>query len=195
MASLIELAARSFVFAVLIWGTSSWAMIPSSLHSTKVVETKSVAEAQVAENDWIVKAIDQNNQAIVVRWLANQHSAVTRIKNKMKEHLLDRAASHGSVQVFEALLASIHQHAQVVKYTDGRGTPLIISLASLATGDLRYEKMIEILLKYAPTQINAADHAYIGDGRTALHQASANGNTRLVKFLIAHGAKINLKKR
>ena len=51
--------------------------------------------------------------------------------------------------------------------------------------------MIERFLKKHADQINVQDKAYIGDGRTGLHQAAANGNIVVLKSLLSHGAQIN----
>jgi ankyrin repeat protein len=162
--------------------------------STRIVESPIES---ISESHPIVRAIDLNQKAPVIAWIRSGHSLVTRINNKLKEKLLDRAASHGSDEVFEALLVEVTRTHESVKFIDSRGTPLLIGLTALAMPGqkhtLSYERMIEALLQCPGIDVNAADRAYIGDGRTALHQAAASGNVKLIRTFIAHGAKVNVK--
>jgi ankyrin repeat protein len=41
--------------------------------------------------------------------------------------------------------------------------------------------------------VHDTDKAYVGDGRTALHQAAANGNTALIKLLLSCNADVNAR--
>ncbi len=168
-----------------------FAHTPASIPSTKIiVET-------ISEKDAILQAVDRDQENKVKDWLRKGHSSSALVKNKIRESLLDRAASSGSEKVFDVLLTDLESKETSVSYRwkDGRGTPILLSLVSLATPTHsrsgKYERMIERFLKKHADQINAQDKAYIGDGRTALHQAAANGNLVVLKSLLSHGAQIN----
>jgi len=179
-----------FIFAGLL-SALSFAHSPASIPSTKVVVEK------INDDDPILNSIDLDQELVVKDWLKNGHSSFTVIKNKMNESLLDRAASFGSEKVFELLLTEMESAGSSFQkiYADERGTPILLSLVSLATPDQpnskKYERMIEFFLKKHADQINAQDKAYIGDGRTALHQVAINGNLVVLKALLSHGAQIN----
>jgi len=151
----------------------------------------------LSESSAVVRAIDHDDRVWIENWLQAGHSPLAQIQNKLHEHLLDRAASHGSSKVFDLLLSTIDHRQITAKLVDSRGTPLLVGLASLAVPHQkktsRYERMIEDLLRFSPKQVSATDRAYIGDGRTALHEAAANGNLQVIHTLIAHGAKINAR--
>lgn len=161
---------------------------PASLPSTKIVVES------IAEQDAILRAIDRDQDQAVKDWLAQGHSPVAIIKNKIQESLLDRAASLGSEKVFEVLLSSIESRGLKLP-RDGRGTPILLSMVTLAMPNQlqvkKYERMIEKFLVKHSDQINLQDKAYIGDGRTALHQAATNGNLVVLKALLSHGAQVN----
>ena len=53
--------------------------------------------------------------------------------------------------------------------------------------------MIALLISTAPELVQLPDRAYIGDGRTALHQAAAVGNLKVMQMLISNKAQINAK--
>jgi ankyrin repeat protein len=180
----------AFLIATLI-SSVSFANSPASIPSTKIV-----AES-VSEKDSILQSIDHDQIFQVKQWLKQGHSSFSIVQNKMRESILDRAASLGSEKVFELLLTDMesknisNQHS----WRDGRGTPILLGLISLATPSNRnvhkYERMIERFLSKHSDQIDFQDKAYIGDGRTALHQAAANGNLVVLKALLSHGAHIN----
>jgi|GEM_PF-2766826 len=154
-------------------------------------------ERSLSESSAVVRAIDHDDQAWIQNWLQTGHSPLASIRNKLHEHLLDRAASHGSSKVFDTLLSTIDRQHLHAKLADSRGTPLLVGLASLAVPQqkktARYERMIEDLLRFSPKLVNETDRAYIGDGRTALHEAAANGNLQVIHTLIAHGAKVDAR--
>lgn len=170
----------------------SGAMAFASLPTSTITVEETLPESHV-----VVRAIDRNQREIIQSWVRAGHSPTARIQNKLKEHLLERAASHGSADVFDALLSEIDRAHLSPKLIDSRGTPIIIGLASLANPNQKltrqYERMIEALLRYSSKEVNATDRAYIGDGRTALHQAAASGNVSLIRTLINHGALVNAK--
>jgi len=162
---------------------------PASIPSTKTVVEN------VTEQDSILRAIDRDQEKLVKEWLAQGHSPVAIIKNKIQESLLDRAASVGAEKVFEVLLSSIESQGLILP-RDGRGTPILLSMVTLAMPNQsqvkKYERMIEKFLVKHSDQINLKDKAYIGDGRTALHQAATNGNIVVLKALLSHGAQVNV---
>ena len=149
------------------------------------------------ENHPMVAAIDKDDAKTIQRWLAIGYSPSARIDNQIKESLLERAAVRGSEKVFDAFVSelelSTEENPKV--WRDSRGTPILIVMAALATPEkkssLKYERMIERLLVDHSDHINDRDRAYIGDGRTALHQAAATGNARLIDILISHGAQVD----
>ena len=155
------------------------------------------SEDLISEDHPFVRAIDQDDSELVSKWIREGHPVLAKIKNKIHESFLERAASHASYRSFELLLTSVHAQFPGLIITDSRGTPLLVSLAALAVPGKRatptYEKMIELMLSVFPLSAKAPDHAYIGDGRTALHQAAAVGNVSVLKLLMAHGAEVDAK--
>lgn len=149
------------------------------------------------ESHPIVIAIDRDDVASLELWLKAGHTPLAKIKNKFQERLIDRAASHAALHVFEVLLRAVHALKGDSELKDSRGTPLLVSLTSLAVpGKLKtaiYEQMVALVLSVVPSLVNSQDHAYIGDGRTALHQAAAIGNIMVMQMLLSSGAAINAK--
>ena len=145
----------------------------------------------------IVVAIDHDDSAAVRDWLGTGHSPIAKINNKLHEGLLERAATHAASHCFEALFMAAHTAHEETRLTDSRGTPLLVTLSELAvpgkTTTAFYEHMIELMLSASPDIAQAQDHAYIGDGRSALHQAAAIGNLHVAEMLIAKGAPVNAK--
>ena len=172
-------------------------LIYFSLAALAIPQSGEVVEEVLSETHPVIFAIDQNRAADVSHWLSAGHTPFARIKNKMKERLLDRAVSHGSVQVFEVLLRQISLNKKKERLSDSRGTPLLVTLAMLSaprkSSAEKYESMIEACFKYSMIDVNEKDRAYIGEGRSALHQASANGNLKLVKLLLDKKALVNIK--
>ncbi len=81
---------------------------------------------------------------------------------------------------------------------DSRGTPILLSVSALVTNldtSNATLKAIETLIKEGKPSVNDKDTAYIGDDRTALHQAASNGAIKLVKILLENGADPNLTNR
>lgn len=153
--------------------------------------------ASISETHDIVRAVDQNLPDRLRAWLDRGWSPALTIQNKLKETLLERAASHGSDRAFEVLLQELKLQGHTIRLTDSRGTPLIVVLSSLAvTGQKmtdRYDRMANALIRVAPQSLALVDRAYIGDGRTALHQAAASGNVKLIRSFISNGAKVNAR--
>ena len=180
----------AFLIATLI-SSVSLANSPASIPSTKIVAEN------ISEKDNILKSIDHDEVNQVKKWLNQGHSSFSIVHNKMRESILDRAASLGSEKVFELLLKDMESKNITSQHSwrDGRGTPILLGLISLATPSNsnvhKYERMIERFISKHADQINFQDRAYIGDGRTALHQAAANGNLVVLNSLLSHGAQIN----
>ena len=156
-----------------------------------------IVEESVTESHPVVNAIDEDRVEEVQEWLRTGHSPLAKIKNQIKEGFLERAAIHGSLRSFEVLLRAVHANHQDSLLKDSRGTPILVTLSSLAVPEtpahLSYERMIALVLSVSPDATQAKDRAYIGDGRTALHQAAAVGNVKVLEMLIAQGALVNAK--
>jgi ankyrin repeat protein len=83
---------------------------------------------------------------------------------------------------------------------DSRGTPVLVSAASLLGGksprnDLRLLGALRELLIRGRANPDLKDRAAIGDDRSALHMAAANGSTALTRLLLEQGANPNLPNR
>ena len=156
-----------------------------------------IVEEVLTEVHPVVTAIDHDNSKWVQNWLDAGHTPLARIKNKLSESLLERAATHSALKSFEVLLLAVHSIHKEKMLKDGRGTPILVILASLAVpgkqSTLNYNAMIAHILAISPESAQARDLAYIGDGRTALHQAAAVGNLDVLQMLIARGALVNAK--
>ena len=191
----LRMACLSLSVLFLVVAKAAASIVPPFAESTEVI-----AET-VSERSVIVQAIDANQAKAVQAWLQKRHSPLTRIRDQLHERLLDRAAMHASVDVFALLIQSIRERKLKLNLRnsmiDARGTPLLVNLTALAVETnpqhKKYESMIENLLALDPLNVNAVDHAYIGDGRTALHQAAAVGNASVMNLLIKYGANVNQK--
>lgn len=174
--------------------SSGFAHSVASIPSTKIVE--SLSPEMVDENDLIVRAIDLDQEVIVREWLKKGHQPTAIVKNKIRESMLDRSATMGSEKVFDVLLSDLENKNTPCTYRDSRGTPILLSLVSMATpgkpSAFRYERMIGRFLSKHAKQINLQDKAYIGDGRTALHQSAVSGNLTVLNSLLSHGAQVNV---
>jgi hypothetical protein len=165
-------------------------------HSTKSIEAR-LKKDSLSENHPITKAIDQDQGIVVLRWLQKGNHPNSAVHNQMKERLLERAVMKGSVECAALLLKVYKVWGLKPSLTDSRGTPLIVSIAGLATPlnprAKRYEKTIERMIHYFPETLMQQDRAYIGEGRMAIHQAAAVGNVKLVEFLVSKGNSIEQK--
>jgi ankyrin repeat protein len=126
-------------------------------------------------------------------------------------HLLDEGADPNfrGTNAFHyplLLIAAIGGHPEAVtlllkrganpEASDIRRTPILVSAAALSTGSsTALNESIRILLTRGHANPDARDRAQIGDGRSALHLAAANGSMELVAILIAAGADPNGKNR
>jgi hypothetical protein len=189
--------ARPLLYLILSFSLVFPSMIVEASPVPHADESTVFVAESVSENSAIVNAVDANQTRAVQQWILQRHSPLSVIHNKLHERLLDRAAAHGSVEVFELLIQDIQKLKLQAKLNDARGTPIVVSLSALAVGatpeSKKYETMIAFLLSVAPLTVNARDQAYIGDGRTALHQAAANGNLAVMNTLIKYGANVNEK--
>ncbi|MBS1959121.1 MAG: ankyrin repeat domain-containing protein [Bdellovibrionales bacterium] len=178
---------------VLLVGAHAYAYTPTK--NAKVIDLP--GSRHIAETADIVGAIDENNGTRLRMFFDRGYSPVSVIKNKLKETFLDRAASHGSDRAFIVILNEMKLQGLKPRLTDSRGTPLIVVLSSLAVVGQkmtdRYERMATALVQTYPETLKLIDRAYIGDGRTALHQAAASGNVRLIRTFISNGANVNAK--
>jgi hypothetical protein len=165
--------------------------------STAHASSTQIVDEVLTENHPVVLAIDQDRADIVQNWLNTGHTPLAKIKNKIKEGLVERAAAHASLRSFVVLLNAVHANHQEAQLKDARGTPLLVALSSMAVPGTQaassYEQMIADMLAISPESAQAKDHAYIGDGRTALHQAAAVGNLKVMQMLITRGAPVNAK--
>jgi hypothetical protein len=156
-----------------------------------------IVDEVVTEAHPIVAAIDHDNSNAVLEWLKAGHTPLASIKNKTKEGFLERAATHASLRSFEILLRAVHASHKDALLKDSRGTPILVTLSSLAVpgkqSTANYEQMIAWVLAISPESAQSKDRAYIGDGRTALHQAAAVGNLKVMQMLITRGAPVNAK--
>ena len=174
-----------------LFSSLGFAHMPASIPSTKIV-----AES-ISESDPIVHAIDHDQEKIVKDWLKKGHSACAKVKNKIQESFLERAAAQGSEHVFDVLLNDLEMKGLSSQglWTDSRGTPILLSLVSMAIPSQpqtpKYERMIARFIKIHSDQVNLKDKAYVGDGRTALHQAATSGNLLVLNNLIENGAQVN----
>ena len=112
--------------------------------------------------------------------------------NAFRYPLLLIAALRGHARGVEILL----KHGANPEAIDLRGTPVLVSAAALSsdTSD-RLNEAIAMLLNRGHANPNARDHAAIGDGRSALHLAAANGDRELVEMLLSSGANPNVQNR
>jgi uncharacterized protein len=112
--------------------------------------------------------------------------------NAFRYPLLLVATIQGNARGVEILL----QHGADPDATDLRRTPILVSAAALASQtSFRLNEAIRVLLVQGHADPNLADRAHIGDGRTALHLAAANGAEPVVEMLIAAGADPNVRNR
>ena len=164
---------------------------PAFANSTLIVEET------LMESHPIIFAIDRDDAASLQLWLKAGHTPLAKIKNDIKERLIERAMYHTSLHCFELLLRAVHALKADTELKDSRGTPLLVSLTSLAVPakpkTSLYEQMVALVLSVVPSLVQSKDQAYIGDGRTALQQAAAIGNIMVMQMLISSGAGINAK--
>lgn len=134
----------------------------------------------------------------VVSTLPAAHSMKMLAHRSTEPSALIQAIQRGSLTSYQRILKSLSDRGQKPSMmVDARGTPLILSLASLTNPNSDrasvYEQMIEFMLKLDAKSALAEDRAYIGDGRTVLHEAAALGNLKLITILLKAGADVNAK--
>ena len=162
----------------------------------------SMAQAAVpviSEGHPWVRAIDRDDVDTVARGIrSGELGALVRISGKTRERLFDRALTHGSEKVFALMLKSLRAKGVTSrKLSDARGTPALLSLASLSVpGSSRleaYQDMARIYLKTFPGSLYERDQAYVGDGRLPIHGAAAVGNHALLRIFLMAGADPNAR--
>ena len=153
----------------------------------------------ISEGHAWVRAIDRDDVETVSRaMLAREFGVLVRISGKTRERLFDRALAHGSERVFALFLKSLKSKGVASrKLADARGTPALLSLASLSVpGSPRlaaYQAMTRTYLKTFPGSLYERDQAYVGDGRLPIHGAAAVGNHALLRIFLMAGADPNAR--
>jgi hypothetical protein len=146
-----------------------------------------------------VRAVERDDVESVAQGMrSGRISALIRISGKTRERLFDRALTHGSKRVFSLMIRSLRSKGvSSRKLSDARGTPALLSLASLSVpGSPRqsaYQDMAQIYLKTFPGSLYERDQAYVGDGRLPIHGAAAVGNHALLRILLRAGADPNAR--
>lgn len=145
-----------------------------------------------------VRSVERDDADAVLSALRQGASPLQRLTGKTKERVFDRALTRGSEKVFRIFLRVLKQrgvHSR--KLSDARGTPALLSLASLAVPSSpraqAYERMAEAYLRAFPGALYERDQAYIGDGRLPIHGASAVGSVRLLRVFLDAGADPNVR--
>ncbi len=162
-----------------------------------IAQGSDAAEEQVSEVHPVVVAVDRDDSGPVMEWIKAGHSPWVKVSTRTHERLLERALVRGSERVFSVLLESFKKEKGHPLLSDSRGTPLILSLSSLAIPGKRltlvYERMISQLIQVFPDLLNERDHAYVGEGRLPIHGVAAAGNLSLVREFLKAGADVNAK--
>ncbi len=146
-----------------------------------------------------VRAVERDDVDTVARGIrSGEIGALIRISGKTRERLFDRALTHGSKRVFSLMIRSLKSKGvSSRKLSDARGTPALLSLASLSVpGSPRlaaYQEMARNYLKTFPGSLYERDQAYVGDGRLPIHGAAAVGNHALLRIFLMAGADPNVR--
>jgi ankyrin repeat protein len=148
--------------------------------------------SQADLNTRLTRATEAGDYTEMRRLLNLGADANYKRTNAFRYPLLLIAALRGHARAVEILL----KHGANPEATDLRGTPILVSAAALSsdTSD-RLNEAIAMLLARGRANPNARDRAAIGDGRSALHLAAANGDEELVEMLLAAGANPNVQNR
>lgn len=165
-----------------------------------LISTLAHAAPQVlSESHRWVRAVERDDVESVSRALrSGELGSLSRISGKTRERLFDRALTHGSERVFAIMLKSLKSKGvSSRKLSDARGTPALLSLATLSVpGSARagvYESMARAYLKTFPGSLYERDQAYVGDGRLPIHGAAAVGNHALLRIFLMAGADPNAR--
>jgi hypothetical protein len=155
------------------------------------------AEELVSETHPVVAAVDRDDAQPVADWIKAGHSPWAKLSTRTHERLLERALVRGSERVLGVLLESFKKEKGHPSLSDSRGTPIILSLSSLAIPGkqltLVYERMIIQLIRVFPDLLNERDRAYVGEGRLPIHGVAAAGNLSLAQEFLKAGADVNAK--
>ncbi len=119
---------------------------------------------------------------------ANPNALKTR--GEYEFPLLQKAVLTGNADLVRVLLS----RGANPNMRDSHGTPILVSLASLRMGLKNGDQIwasLTHLLQARGLEIDAHDKADLGDHRTALHAAAAQGDTELVQLLLLSGANPN----
>lgn len=157
------------------------------------------AVPSISEGHPWVRAIEHDDVESVARGMrSGEIGALVRISGKTRERLFDRALTHGSKRVFSLMIRGLKAKGVASrKLSDARGTPALLSLASLSVpGSPRlaaYQEMARNYLKTFPGSLYERDQAYVGDGRLPIHGAAAVGNHALLRIFLMAGADPNVR--
>lgn len=140
----------------------------------------------------LTRATEAGDCAEMRRLLSQGADAGFKRTNVFHYPLLLIATSRGHACGVELLL----KHGANPEARDLKGSPILVSAAALSSDNsLRLHDAIQVLLSRGHANPNARDHGQIGDGRSALHLAAANGDRDLVEMLLAAGANPNVQNR
>ncbi len=157
------------------------------------------AATVVPEEHRLVRAVERDDvEAVSKAFLSGKVGPLVRISGKTRERLFDRALIRGSQRVFGFMVRKLKSGGVPSrKLSDARGTPALLSLASLAVpGSPRveaYQRMAQLYLKSFPGSLYERDQAYVGDGRLPAHGAAAVGNQALLRIFLVAGADPNAR--
>jgi ankyrin repeat protein len=139
-----------------------------------------------------IQALERRDLNALSRHLRASPGLVSaRVAGPFRETLLLRAIALSAPASVQLLLSK----GSDPNVRDGRGTPALLVAASLARPSQKpglqssAEKVFLELIADPRTDVAIQDKAYLGDGRAALHEASRNGNLRLISALV-HKHKI-----
>lgn len=144
------------------------------------------APATISCPKTLALAVDQDLPLCVRAWLKAGASPDSGAGHPLGDHPLLLAIQRGNMESLQALLtAGAHPDAR-----DRRGTPILLHAVSAASRDASgksldaLRRLVEAL-PAASRALLAKDQAWIGDGRTALHQAAALGSVPILQLLLA----------
>ncbi len=175
----------------------AWASLVAGL-SLCITDVRA-ATSVIPEGHRLIRAVERDDVETLARALrSGEAGPLVRISGKTRERLFDRALTRGSERVFGIMLRSLKaKGVPSRKLSDARGTPALLSLATLAVpGSPRvesYQNMAQAYLKTFPGSLYERDRAYVGDGRLPTHGAAAVGNQELLRIFLLTGADPNVR--
>jgi ankyrin repeat protein len=153
------------------------------------------ADGPVSKAALLERAIQASDCLEIEKQLASGADPNAHSTASLQDPLLLTAATESGPQAVELLL----RYGADANARDARGTPILLSLASLVTPDASASAKvlgsIRLLLALGHADPDLSDSAQVGDDRSALHQAAASGSLELVELLISHGARIDKPNR